>query len=412
MDLSISPDIEAFWCYLVLFILALTIAGVQVRGLLKGYENVWASAGAWLLLASYTAIPVALFWFLDRADALHDTSLFAAILVALTYRQIISGGADGFTLPAGFAKAWQPLVTWSDKIAAGISARIARNGSRYDGTVIHRIANDPKVFEAVRRLALNRAADPAKLQKAIDDFDKLKPPLDDSGVQERKANYLYYSVKALPDVDSERFFLELGLIGKQHYYLYAREWSSKLLVIGGLAIVAACVAGYWSRIPVPIFEARYYLWRFEKPNATDIDRFRASQHLEQGLRDGNPQYVDTVRRELTRRLAFDDLPVETADRILKILLNRALISNSQELIDELADALRTDNPDLRARTQKELLYIGDERRLPIPAGLRNWKPGKEDASTCVDAVANEWARLGNSKHTPDSGALLCLTRNP
>ena len=212
MDLALSPDFEAYWCYLILFSLALTVAVIQVRQLLKGLPNIWATARAWLLLAAYTAVPIALFWLLDRADAIHDTSLFAAILVGLTYRQILTGGTQGITVPGGFAKAWQPFVTWSDNIAAGISARIARNRSRYDQDVIQQLATHDDIFDNVRKTILNRSADPSKVQAALDDFNKLKPPLDDAGVQRRKANDLYYALKALPEVDSDRFLRDNGII--------------------------------------------------------------------------------------------------------------------------------------------------------------------------------------------------------
>jgi len=40
---------------------------------------------------AYTLIPLALFWLLDRTNAIHDTSLFAAILIGVGYQQILSG---------------------------------------------------------------------------------------------------------------------------------------------------------------------------------------------------------------------------------------------------------------------------------------------------------------------------------
>ena len=414
MDSALSPDIEAYWCYLVLFAIALAVAGIRVRRLLQGFANIWATAPSWLLLAAYTAVPVVLFWLLDRADALHDTSIFAAILVAVTYQQILTGGSQGMVVPGGFAKAWQPFVTWSDNIAAGISARIARNNRRYDDKVIHHLATDGAIFEKVRRMILNRSADPGKIQTAIDAFNSLRPPLDDAGVQERKANYLYYALKALPDVDSDQELRDLGVISKRAFYLYAREWSSKLIVVGVMTALIVAAGGWWlfgRQTPTRIYEAKYHLWRFGKSNATAIDRFRAEQHLRQGLHLGDPQYVQTVRKDLTARLGFALLPVETAERILKLLLDQAFANPRGALIGELADDLRTDNPDVRSRMQKELLYVGDEDRLTIPAALRNWNPSKEDAPACIDAVANAWVRI-SAKSAPASDALSCLTATP
>jgi len=406
MDLALSPDIEAYWCYLILFCLALIVAVIQVRLLLKTLPNIWASAGAWLLLAAYTVVPIALFWLLDRADALHDTSVFAAILIALTYRQILSGGTQGMPVPGGFAQAWQPFVTWSNKVAAGISARIARNNSRYDGTLIEKLAANPEVYDYVRKTVLNRTSDPAKVQAALADLDKLKSTLDDAGVLEKKANYLYYALKDVPDVDSDRLLLNMGLTSKRHYYLYAREWRSKLFVISVIIAAALGIFGWISFSDFP-FGAHYHLWRFQKINATSADRFRALQHLEEGLRGADPKYGELVRQQLTHQLRFEMLPLETADRILRLLLNKSL-AMSDALTVELADSLRNENSDLRARTQKELVYIADARDLQIPSELRSWKPGKEDAPTCIDAVSNTWAKLAKTRKAPEPRELACL----
>ena len=48
MHLSLSPDLDAYWCYLVLFAIALIVAAIQVNGPLKGYPSGWATARAWL----------------------------------------------------------------------------------------------------------------------------------------------------------------------------------------------------------------------------------------------------------------------------------------------------------------------------------------------------------------------------
>jgi hypothetical protein len=280
--------------------------------------------------------------------------------------------------------------------------------------VIHQLATSADIFDDVRKTVMNRSADPAKIQAALDDFNKFKPPLDDDGVRERKANYLYYSLKALPDVDSDRYFRDRNLITSLNYYLYAREWSSKLFVISVLVAATLGIA-IWARrseTHLQVYEARYYLWRFEKSNSTAVDRFRAIQHLELGLRSGNVEFVDTVRRELTRQLRFDMLPTDTADRILELLLDKSLTGDPKDLLEGLADALRTANPDVRSRTQKELLYIADLHHLPIPAELRIWKPGKEDAPTCVDAVVRVWAGIAETKAAPEAGALTCLAVAP
>jgi hypothetical protein len=391
VDLSLSPDLEAFWCYLILASLAVLVAVIQVRTLLKGYTNAWSSARAWLLVAAYSAVPISLFWLLDRADALHDTSVFGAVLVAITYRQILSGTTQGIAVPGGLSKAWQPFVTWSDSVAAAIRDRIARNNSRYDAKAIDKLATSP-VFDEVHKIVLDRASDPAQAQLALDAYDKLKPPLDDSGVKRKKAAYLYLALKALPDVDADRLLKDKGAISKTDYYLYAREGRSSIFV--GLSAIAAIVIALLlaANMSKPEYRARYYLWRFEKPNGTSMDRFRAEQHLDAGLRSGNKDFIGIVRAELTRRLKFEGLPLETADRMLQLLFQKT-DADDRSLIEALSDSIRTRNADVRARTQKALLYLADESAILVPDALRKWAPAKEDSATCIDSAANVWNHL-------------------
>ncbi|MBV9158801.1 MAG: hypothetical protein JO097_21255 [Acidobacteriaceae bacterium] len=193
--------------------------------------------------------------------------------------------------------------------------------------------------------------------------------------------------------------------------MYAREWASRLFVIGVAALIfIACVIGLkYARTPE--VQARYYLWPFQKPNTTALDRYRAEQHLKRGLLDRDSKYVQIVRTELAERLRFEMLPLDTADRMLKLLYENSSSAPDNALIADLADSLRTNSADLRTRTEKILIYLADERRLSIPQELRNWKPSKEDAATCVDTIAHEWANIANaSSIKPDS--LNCIVGSP
>ncbi|MGI8743903.1 MAG: hypothetical protein ACR2NN_15270 [Bryobacteraceae bacterium] len=411
MDLALSPDFEAYWCYLTLFSIALIVAIIQVRGLLKGFNNVWADARAWLLLAAYTAVPIALFWLLDRADALHDTSFFAAVVVAVTYRQILSGGTQGMPVPGGFSKAWQPFVTWSDNIAGVIRDRLARKNSCFAADVINHLVEKPEVYEEVRRTVLIGAANPAEVQSQIDEYDKLKPPLDDTGVLKKKATFLYYTLKKLPEVKAEKLLCERGVISSRDYFMTTQEWRGKIVVITAILILSiGCVAAVKQAF-TPEYAARYFLWRFAKSNATALEHYRAEQHLEQGIRTGGPRYLETVRQQVTRSLRYEMLPLETADRLLKLLFQNpgATLADSA-LLRNLADSLRTDNPDLRTRTQRVLLYLADQRHLPVPIQLRAWNPGKEDSATCVDTVSNTWRKLAHGQTSVDADTLACLAQ--
>jgi hypothetical protein len=409
LDLSLSPDLEAYWCYLILFTIGLIVASIQVRELLRDFTNGWATAQAWILLAAYTVVPVALFWLLDRADAMHDTSLFAAILVGATYRQILTGGSSAVNVPGGFAKAWQPFVVWSDHVAAGIRARIERNKGQYEGKVIQHIATTPAVYDKIRRLVLNSSTKPAELQARLNDLDTLQPPLDEAGVLERKAALLYTILKDLPAINLDQFLLDEGVISRTDYYLYEEEWKSKIFVIAIAAGFFVSLAAFSGKLLSPENRARYDIWRFQKAKTTAQDRFRARERLVAGLGGTDRRYAQAVTTGLTRLLRFEAFPLDTADRMLTLLFeNPGSVSETNSLIGLLAGSLRTDNPDLRARTQRALVYLAGQRQLPVPPQLREWTPNKEDAPTCVDSVAITWAKLADTGAVVDAASLACL----
>src|SRR5262252_1159508 len=91
MELGFSPDISAFWCYLIVGGLGAWVAGRQIQLRLGGIRGIWFQPRTWILFIAYLAVPVGLFWLLDRTGATTDTSLFAAVLVGIGYERIISG---------------------------------------------------------------------------------------------------------------------------------------------------------------------------------------------------------------------------------------------------------------------------------------------------------------------------------
>ncbi len=90
MDLAISPDLSALCCYTIVAIVGAWVAGRQIAGRLSGIPGLWLEWRTYLLFMLYTAVPLAMFWLLDRGGAIADTSVFAAVLVGLGYQQIIS----------------------------------------------------------------------------------------------------------------------------------------------------------------------------------------------------------------------------------------------------------------------------------------------------------------------------------
>ena len=158
MDLNVSPDIGALWCYLIVAILGAWVAVRQIQLRLGGIGGIWFHPKTWVLFAAYLSVPIVLFWLLDRTGATTDTSLFAAALVGVGYERIITGQTDTLRPPGDISRFWTPFLAYADSVARTVRERIARGQSRVDERVIAQIAASDQSF--ARFLALPVAALP------------------------------------------------------------------------------------------------------------------------------------------------------------------------------------------------------------------------------------------------------------
>jgi hypothetical protein len=90
-----SPDIPAYWSYLIVLLVGMAVARSRVNSAFDRYDDRWAFAGTWSVFLAYTIVPVILLYFLDFTSVINDTSLFAALVIAFGYRQIFVGGIQG-----------------------------------------------------------------------------------------------------------------------------------------------------------------------------------------------------------------------------------------------------------------------------------------------------------------------------
>src|ERR1041384_42499 len=112
MNQLVSPELSVYVCYLLVLLLGMWSAASQINRLLDSSPDRWNFGGTWLVFSAHVAIPLLLFWFLDYSNALHDTSLFAALVVALGYRQIFAGGVQGIMMPGQTPALWKPFEAW------------------------------------------------------------------------------------------------------------------------------------------------------------------------------------------------------------------------------------------------------------------------------------------------------------
>jgi len=384
--IAVSPDLEALYCYGVVLFAGLIVAYVQVRRFFEGKPGAWGTLSIWGLFGGYALIPVALFWLLDRTDAIHDTSLFAALLVGFGYQQVLTASSSTISAPVDVTKWWQPFQKWANRTAERILDRVKVNGDRFAQTVIDGIRADNQKLERLRKLALMQGTE-AQAQALDAQFNALSTPENQAlfgpdGVREKQITLLYRRFIGVPDSDYLLYRHEI--ISRPQYLWYAKEGRTTVRAIGVWLVVVITCALWGPRLFNGDNAARYYLWRLEKSNATNADRARAKVHLMDCIK-GEPE---PNLRIIAARLQYDDVPVETVERLLAILVQSRSLTVSWEA--ELTQALRTENPDSRARVQSTLVYLATDQNLCIPGDLRDWKPSKSDAMTSIDEHVKRW----------------------
>jgi len=390
MDLGVSPDLDAFYCYAVVFVLGLLTAGNQISARLGSFRGRWIMVNTWLLFFAYSLVPVLLFWALDRTNAVHDTSLFAAILVGFGYQQILSGSIASIQPAGDISKIWQPFAVWADSIANRIGNRIIVNDTRFDEKLLQTVRQDPAKFQRLRDQTFAHATDLPALEQSLEAVDNHQPPLDQDVATARKSAILYANLKQSSPQTFD-FLLFRNKITSPFFYLwYAREFRSKTTAFVVAVLVAAVLAWGIHSIDTPENLGHYYAWRLQRNNTTDFDRFRAKRELLQRLRTTTASYA-----RVAALLRTPNLPVKTADDVLGLLVeaHSAAASQGVDLPGLLFDSLRSENADIRRRIQDTLLYLSKEQGLTIPKELQDWKPDAKDSAADVDQIIKKWQQV-------------------
>lgn len=389
MDLTVSPDIDAYYCYAIVLALGLIAASGQISKRLSNLPGKWIMVNTWLLFFAYTLLPVLLFWVLDRSNAIHDTSVFAAILIGVGYQKILSGELTSIRLAGDVSTIWQPFSVWADHVADRIRNRIVRNESLFDEGLLNIMRNNPDKIAALRDLAFTHTNDLPNLTAELKSIEQQQSILGNSGVQRKTAETLYEDLK-ISENDTWPFLLyKSGITSRANYYWHGKEWRSKTaaVVVAAVLVVIGATAAF--KFVTPENRGRYYIWRIEKANNTEQDRFRAGRHLMDCLYEtGNPY------SSLTELLRLDGISVKVAENVLTLLVESRDIASKHrvELPVLLSDSLRTSNPDIRSRVHAVLMYLAAERQID-PGTLKDWKPSAKDSSTEVDGMIKQWKQL-------------------
>ena len=403
MDFSLSPDLPAQYCYLIVLLLGFFVASVQVERLFQGFPRAWIMFSTWILFFTFLLVPVVLFWFLDRTDTLHDTSLFAALLVAIGYRQIFGGSIEKVAVQGQASKIWEGVVRWVDERAKRIREKMERNAESFDEKVISYLTDNPGEFAKVHELLQFHAADYGGIEKQLNEGLAKWEPLGDVVKTRKVADFLYRKLRLVTGPQFTELMYRHGITTWRDYYWYGKELRSRLvqfLVIG--ALMASSLYLFYQIFLNPAFQADYLILRLKKANATEQDRSRTRREIGSLITDQNiAQHFCT---KLTDALRYEALSVETAERILAVLVERraSICKGEDGLPLSLAYALRAPNPDVRLRIHNAVLFLAVERGGAVEQTLKVWKPTQSDAATDVEQMVQGWERFWKTKPIPGS----------
>lgn len=398
-----SPDFPAYICYLVVAVVGAFTAISTINRLLDGYAARWRFPQTWLLFGAHLLLPVLLFWILDYTDALHDTSLFAALVVAVAYRQIFAGGVQGITVPGQTSRLWAPFENWVNRLAAKIAARTKSLGDKLEQRLRLQLGAEGKRLAGLRALAFEYTKDRTALEAELKKLDAEPAP---EGVpaeewerirNRERAQRLVRELRASRPGDYADLLYDRGLIGGWLYHWWTRESLAKLafaLVTIALLLVLSFVA--YPALSSEASQIAYHRWRFTKPNATERDRFRSREFLAAKLQAATGQ-SDTARAVLVpllRELRFDNLTPDVADNLLRLVIDRHSRAVNEVAIPELIEALRTPNDHIRLRIQRGLrtLQEADYPRTSPDSATLGWVPRKEDTPGEIDRYVQSWQR--------------------
>jgi hypothetical protein len=398
-----SPDKPAYVCYAIVIIVGLWVAYAKVSKLMASSPDRWRFFLTWLVFLSYAAMPVALFWLLDFTNALHDTSLFAALLVALGYRQILAGEVKGTVAPGHFSALWSPFETWANQVRDRIATKNKLRSDRSNDKLQRVLAEDPKRVEELAALAYSKTEDQAQLDsltKDLADINAATKPAEitaeafECNKARRKVARCLRAIRMVNSEDYGNDLYEAKLLTFGQYWFGLRNAEAYVWLGYGLLFIGVLLfllGGFFVR---PENQLTYHLWRFQKTNATERDHFRTHQFLAARINEAAAEKKNPFKviEPLLGLLRYRDIDRKVAENILALILEFRQPGLTERAIPGLIDALRTENPDVRLRvheTLKNLRELAYEKPKPDDE-LAKWIPSKNESAADVEKQINKY----------------------
>ncbi len=390
MDLSVSPDLSAYVCYGIVFLLGVFVAVVQVKKRLIG-DGIWLVPQTWFLVTAYVGVPVVLYWLLDRTGAISDTSLFSAVLVGIGYERIITGGNQSVRAPGDVSSLWTPFLAYVDKIAKVVLERISQRQFVLADKIVTEITSDPNRYVELEKFAMGRSSDSNALLVKLNEIDGLTA-IGAEDRLERKTRHLYGVVFSIPDI--HYLLRNSNIISGKFYWMYVSclPRVTSWVTISVFVLIALFVqVGFRYDAMCQSITTSYYVWRIGKINSTSADQYRSRRHLV-ALTKEQPSLLESTTNKLIYLIQRPGLPMERVDLVLQTLLESHGRASNNSLPQKLVEALRVSSLDARTRINEVLIYRS-QSCVPGPDNtLRDWKPTDRDSSTMLEGKIDSWSQ--------------------
>ncbi|MGH9580062.1 MAG: hypothetical protein ACRD2R_03635 [Terriglobales bacterium] len=415
MDQLISPDIPAWLAYLLVLSLGMLVARANINRLLTAQPGHWGFWNTWVLFWANSAIPVALFWFLDYTSAIKDTALFGALVVAFGYRQIFAGGVQGITMVGQTPRLWQPFEAWVNRIKEQIATEYTDKRGLFDARVRAHLASDAGRMNGLRELVFTYAQDPAALAASLAALNAQAAPVGAPAgsfaqwKNNEEVRRLLDDLRQSQPVNYGSFLYEKGLITRWMSLNWRQsrrsQWAGWIVT---LLVAATLAIGAWFCFRNERIALSYYQWRLTKPGVSDRDRFRSRENLIRRLktiaRDAQPgePRISAMVLPLVGRLRFRSTTPQTAQDILDLFADAHSIPLDRAAVPDLIEALRNPNEDLRLRIRRTLSGL-QEADFPkkVPDKLaQDWVPAKDESPFDMDRHVQAWQEWWRAAQEP------------
>jgi len=432
-----SPDIPAYYSYLIVALVGGVVARSTVNDGLAAYPDRWSFFAAWQLFLAYSALPVLLFWFLDYSSVIQDTSLFAAVLVAAGYQTIFAGGIQGITLPGESAGLWKPFQAWVARINDRIATKQKAYLDRFVRKLELKISSDSELLDKLLKVVMEHLQGatakpqgaakpevPAKSVESLQTTEQLQAAFNATSPEAHLQRFrlLWRAFRTAEPINYGYILYRESLISPFRYWWQFRQGLADVITYGLLSIGVAIVLVFYveSSFPAYVLDRfvfgsasgatwtqasgdsvmRYYQWRLRKLNASDKDTFRSHEYVKfmaayAGKCDGLAAF-DHLMSPVIEDLCFSGEPSKKVDDDLGLIISTHSPVINAKTIPRLIQCLWTDDADNRLRIHQTLMAL---QQADYPKSLsqteagafKSWVPGKDEKPGDVAIWVRNWS---------------------